>query len=350
MILANKIKNGPSTILGTGLVALDVILNGAPTTPAKLCAGGSCGNILTILSFLGWNSKPIARLSNNNATKNLFKDFEQFKVDIALMTTSDDGKTPVIIHRILKDKKGNSQHKFEFKIPGTNTWLPMYKPVLANFVDKIIYKQPKCEVFYFDRVSRSSIELAKHYSENGALIVFEPSSLKDDKQTLECLQLAHIIKFSSDRISNYSELFPVANALLEIQTLGKEGLEYRLKSSDDKKWKKVPSYKFEDIKDSAGAGDWCTAGIINEIGYNGLTSFDSSTENQIIDALKVGQALGGINCTFDGARGIMYNMECDALVELLDSVIDNKPVPSLSTDAPKVNILTIQDLEFSTLL
>ncbi len=340
-----------STILGAGLVALDVILNGAPTTPAKLCAGGSCGNVLTILSFLGWSSKPIARLSNNDATKNLFEDFKQFTVNTSLVTKSDDGKTPIIIHRILKDKDGNFQHKFEFKIPGTNIWLPMYKPVLANYVDTIVDKQPKCEVFYFDRVSRSTIELARHYSENGALIVFEPSSLKDDKQTLECLELAHIIKFSNDRINNYSDLFPSANALLEIRTLGKDGLEYRLKSSNDKHWKKIPSYKFENIKDSAGAGDWCTAGIINEIGYQGLTSFSKATEDQIENALKVGQALGGLNCMFDGARGLMYNLDSDTIIELLELIADNKPLhtyPSVST--AKVNILTIKNLEFNTLL
>lgn len=351
MIRANKLTDESSTILGAGLVALDVILNGAPTTPAKLCAGGSCGNVLTILSFLGWSSKPIARLSNNNATENLFEDFKQFTVNTSLVTKSDDGKTPIIIHRILKDKDGNSQHKFEFKIPGTNIWLPMYKPVLANYVDTIVDKQPKCEVFYFDRVSRSTIELARHYSENGALIVFEPSSLKDDKQTFECLELAHIIKFSSDRINNYSDLFPAAKALLEIQTLGKDGLQYRLKSSNDKNWKKVPSFKFENIKDSAGAGDWCTAGIINEIGYQGFKSFSNSTEDQIVNTLKVGQALGGLNCMFDGARGLMYNIDSDEMIELLESVIYNKPVqPSSSENASKANILTINNLEFSTLL
>ncbi|SDQ99221.1 fructokinase [Chryseobacterium soldanellicola] len=351
MIQANKLIGGPSTILGAGLVALDVILNGAPTTPAKLCAGGSCGNVLTILSFLGWSSKPIARLSDNGATKNLFKDFKQFTVNTSLVTKSNDGKTPIIIHRILKDKDGNSQHKFEFKIPGTNVWLPMYKPVLANYVDTIVNKQPKCEVFYFDRVSRSTIELARHYSENGALIIFEPSSLKDDKQTMECLELAHVIKFSSDRINNYSDLFPVANALLEIKTLGKDGLEYRLKSCDQKNWKKVPSYKFENIKDSAGAGDWCTAGIINEIGFQGLKSFSISTEDQIINALKVGQALGGLNCMFDGARGLMYNMDYNTVIKVLESIASNKPVSNtLPVNTPKANILTVKNLEFNTLL
>ena len=346
----NNILKKSSTILGTGLVALDVILNGSPTTPAKLCAGGSCGNVLSILSYLGWDSKPIARLSNSNATISLFNDFRKFQIDTSLITTTDDGKTPIIIHRILKDVNGNATHKFEFKIPGSNQWLPMYKPVLANDVENIIKKQPKTNVFYFDRVSRSTIELARHYSKNGALIFFEPSKLKNDKQTLECLKLAHVVKFSQDRITNYYEICPEPTALLEIETLGKEGLQYRLKSSKDYlKWNKIDSYKFNNIVDSAGAGDWCTAGIIHSIGICGLKSFKSLSEQQIIEALKIGQALGGINCNFDGARGIMYNVNVNSLLKNVEAVINNKSQVKMVINTD-INILTVKNLLFETLI
>lgn len=344
-----KISNKTSTILGTGLVALDVILNGTPTTPAKLCAGGSCGNVLSILAFLGWKSMPIARLSDNGATKKMFKDFLNCEVDTSLITTTDDGKTPIIIHRILKDKEGNPQHKFEFKIPNTNIWLPRYKPVLASYVDSLVTKQPQANVFYFDRVSRSTITLAEYYKENEALIIFEPSSLKDDKQTLECLALADIIKFSHERIDNYSEIFPEPNALLEIETLGKNGLQYRLKSSKNANWKKISPFIFDKIVDSAGAGDWCTAGIINELGYDGITSFRGATEVDIIRALKIGQALGGINCKYDGARGIMYNIDSDYLVDIVEAIINGKSeAPAQRVD--NLQILTIKDFDFDSLL
>lgn len=349
MIRIKKIPNKASTIVGTGLVALDVILNGAPTTPAKLCAGGSCGNVLSILAFLGWRSMPIARLSDNGATKKLLKDFLNCDVDTSLITTTDDGKTPIIIHRILKDKEGNPQHKFEFKIPNTNVWLPAYKPVLASYVDNLIAKQPQTNVFYFDRVSRSTIALAEYYKQNGALIVFEPSSLKDDKQTLECLALADIVKFSHERINNYSEIFPEANASLEIETLGRDGLQYRLKSDKNNHWKNVPSFMFDVIVDSAGAGDWCTAGIINELGFNGITSFRESTEEDIIRALKIGQALGGINCKYDGARGIMYNIKSNSLSDVVEALINDRP-EVIAQNADSIQILTIKDFNFDSIL
>lgn len=340
-------KNKP-VCLGTGLVALDVILNGSPSTPAKLCVGGSCGNILSILSYLGWESKPIARLSKTVATKNILKDFSNFEVSTNLISKEDDGSTPIIIHRILKDKEGKPKHRFEFRVPGTNTWLPSYKPVLSSAVESITKKQIKANVFYFDRVSRSTIDLAKFYKKNGALIIFEPSSYKDDKQFQECLRIVDIIKFSSDRITNYSDLFPKSIVPLEIETLGSEGLQYRRKGNN-KGWKKIAPFTLNTIIDTAGAGDWCTAGIINELGQNGIKSFSSATVKDIEKALTIGQALGALNCIYDGARGIMYNMEYSMLNNLISKITSNKYFSKIPVQTNS-KIVTIKNLEIETLL
>lgn len=334
--------------IGTGLVALDVILNGSPATPAKLCVGGSCGNILSILSYLGWDSKPIARLSNSVATKNILKDFKNFNVNTDLLTKTEDGSTPIIIHRILKDKNGNPKHRFEFRVPGTNIWLPNYKPVLSSAVESITNKQSDAKVFYFDRVSRASIDLAKHYKNKGALIIFEPSSYKEEKQFTECLQVADVIKFSSERIPNYTDLFPSPIAALEVETLGNEGLQYRLKA-DKKGWKKISPFKLNNVIDAAGAGDWCTSGIINELAQEGIKSFKTANRETVEQALIIGQALGAINCTFDGARGIMYNMDYNSLNDLVSKLISKKDISKISTKTA-VKIVTIKDLEFTSLL
>lgn len=349
MTKLKKIPKNKPTCLGTGLVALDVILNGNPATPAKLCVGGSCGNVISILSYLGWDSKPIARLSKNTATKNILKDFSNFNVKTDLVSKADDGSTPIIIHRILKDKNGNPKHRFEFRVPGTNDWLPGYKPVLSSAVETITKKQSKSQVFYFDRVSRSSIDLAKFYKEKGALIIFEPTSYKEDKQFSECLAVADIVKFSSDRITNYSQLFPSPIAPLEIETLGNDGLQYRLKSGTKKGWQKIAPFKLTNIIDAAGAGDWCTAGIINELGQNGVKSFYSANKDGIEKALNIGQAMGAINCTFDGARGIMYNMDYKALNELISKLVTKKDISKIST-VSSVKIATIKNFQFETLL
>jgi sugar/nucleoside kinase (ribokinase family) len=295
---------------GTGLIALDIIQYGKLQTPSKFRTGGSCGNVLTILSYLGWKTFPIARLADNNASKELIKDLLKWGVNIDLVECKNEGSTPIIIHRILMDKEGKLKHKFEFRDPLTGFWLPRYKPVLAKDVDEISIKQPMPNVYYFDRANRASIELAKFNRRNGALIVFEPSSLRDFRLFKESLEVSHIFKFSKERIKNYRELFPIQQTELEIETLGENGLMFRFsKTKKGKTWKYLESYKLDEsiIKDSAGAGDWCTAGIIAILGVNGINSFNLANTNDIKNALLYGQALGAINCCFDGARGIMYD-------------------------------------------
>ena len=57
--------SGVPVVAGTGLVALDVVINHATGSPQKVFAGGTCGNVLTILSYLGWLSYPIARMDRD---------------------------------------------------------------------------------------------------------------------------------------------------------------------------------------------------------------------------------------------------------------------------------------------
>ncbi|MEO5563051.1 MAG: PfkB family carbohydrate kinase [Chitinophagaceae bacterium] len=342
-----KITNQQVTCVGTGLVALDIILNGHPLTPPKLHAGGSCGNVLTILSFLGWKTIPIARLSKIKATKELIKDLTTWNVETKLLSTQNDGSTPVIIHRILKDKDGNPKHRFEFNVPGTNEFLPRYKPVLGKEVENIVSKQDTTKVFYLDRLSRSSVDLAKHYNEKGALIVLEPTSIKEKRLFDECMEVVHILKFSNDRIKNYSEQYPTATVAVEIETKGKEGLCYRYKN--DIAWKNIPAYKIGPVIDAAGAGDWCTSGIIHELGRSGAGGFAKKKKEDIKQALQVGQALGALNCLFDGARGAMYKLDQSTIIKLTNNILHHKELPSDISSIPAIKLLKMP-FDIKTLL
>ena len=321
--MKNKKVKTKSICIGAGLVALDVVMNGNPKIPLKLFAGGSCGNVLTILSFLNWESLPVARLKKNNASKKLLSDLNNWKVNTSLITQTPDGSTPIIIQRIKKDKNGNSIHSFQFRNPDNGEWLPSYKPVLGSAVESLTKKSPTPSVFYFDRVNRSSIDLAKFYKEKGAVIFFEPSSISDNKQFEECLNLADVIKFSDERIKNYASLYPNQRVPLEIETLGKEGLRYRFSHQlKSKKWTSLSSYKISYVVDAAGSGDWFSAGIISKIANAGSKGFKACKEETITKALKYGQALGALNCFFDGARGVMYALnkeQVNALVKKIQS-------------------------------
>jgi len=319
-----KIKNPIQNKLicsGTGLVALDVVISNDIEKPTQFYAGGSCGNVLTILSYMGWDSYPIARLSNNVASDLLVQDLNKWKVKETLLTFTEDGSTPIIIHRILKDKYGLSKHRFEFRNPEDGKYLPSYKPCLSKSVQNILEKSPEPKVFYFDRINRASIDLARAYKDKGAIIFFEPSSIKDENGFKKCLEVSDIVKFSEDRIPNYTLVFPKGQASIEIQTLGEKGLKYRRKGST--KWREVQGYSIENVIDTAGAGDWCSAGIISTF-FSFSYSLETISEHQLEKALKFGQILSAINCTFEGARGLMYNMNYDELISKVEDVMNAK--------------------------
>jgi fructokinase len=309
------------TCVGIGLVALDVLFNGKPSAPLGFYAGGSCGNVMTILSFLGWEAYPIARLRNNEAGNILLRDLEHFGVNNSLISSENDGSTPIIIHRILKDREGKPKHRFEFRDPETGSYLPSYKPVLSACVDSIFQTQPKSNVFYLDRVNRASIEMAKKCKSQNALIFFEPSSYKDDKNHNECLSYADVVKFSSERISNYQEKFPVCTRELEVMTMGSEGLVYRL--HNQKTWTHIEAYTISSVVDAAGSGDWCTAGLIHGL-FNRSKGTVEITDKVVEDALEFGQALAALNCCFMGARGAMYALEKEVLLEAATGMLSIK--------------------------
>jgi fructokinase len=304
-----SIVNQPisNTILGTGLIALDAVLNGKPDMQPQYFAGGSCGNVLTILSYMGWDVYPIARLSNNIAGRILLDDFIRWNVKKEFVSTESDGSTPIIIHRILKDKNGTARHRFEFRDPVNGSYLPSYKAVLAATIKNLEPSLPKATLFYFDRVNRASIDLAKKVKQEGGLVFFEPSNMKEEKLFLQALEYTDIIKYSHERLPEYNRKFKTPKVQVEIETRGEDGLVFRTMTSPS--WKEEKSFYIKKIADSAGAGDWCTSGIIHHLFYNQAKQNSKKfVISRLRESLKFGQALGALNCLFYGARGMMYHL------------------------------------------
>ena len=49
-------------IVGAGLISLDVLIWEGNRIPVSFYVGGTCGNVMMILSHMGWDAYPIARL------------------------------------------------------------------------------------------------------------------------------------------------------------------------------------------------------------------------------------------------------------------------------------------------
>lgn len=286
--------------IGTGLIALDIVINQLEKYFPR--AGGSCGNVLIILSYLGWKTFPVARLYNNSVTARIVKDMKKWNVDTKLVATDNKGSTPVIIEK-LKIKNGEPRHHFELVCPACGSMLPRFRPILRNNLSNIENNIPNAKIFYFDRVSSGILQLAKICKDQGSLIFFEPSGIHEEKLFCECLKIVDILKYSEERLGDIKALTHKYRIPLEIETLGSDGLQYWFKS----KWRVLPAYPVEILKDSAGSGDWCSAGIIYMMGKYGY-NLDKISEQKMEQSLNFGQALAAFNCYYVGPRGCMYKV------------------------------------------
>jgi fructokinase len=300
-------------VIGTGLVALDVVIPNGLATDPYLCAGGTCGNVLTALAFLGWRSYPVARLSTDGASKQVSADLRQWSVKLDFVTFGDDGSTPVIIQRIRNKKNGEPTHSFSRKCPCCGAFLPWYKPVRVVDVADLGPRLPKPQVFFFDRTSTGALSLAKQARDQGGLVFFEPSASSEPRLLEAALNVAHIVKVSSERIAGNEAVLTSTQPKIVIETQGNAGLRFRHTDSEAErskaKWHKMPPIPVESLRDTAGAGDWCTAGIIYMLGATGSKGIDELTLAEVRKAVEVGQAMASWACRFDGPRGGMYR--CD---------------------------------------
>lgn len=284
---------------GAGLISLDVLIWEGQTIPVSYYVGGTCGNVMMILSYMGWEAYPIARLDGTKDAKRVLDDMKKHNVHTDFVSTQD-GKTPVIVQRNFINKDGIPTHKFESRNNMGRFYLDFKSLTLkqANEVIESIDFVPK--VFFFDRVSPAIQRLAEVFKEKGSVIFFEPSSRGGDvKRFNQCVEVADIIKFSDQRIKDI-EQFEVYKEKLFIQTQGAKGLSYRLNSG----WKHLEPMANDKVVDTAGAGDWTAAAFINEL-FNSRKGLSGIKAADIEKALNEAQKVGAQSCSYEGARGMM---------------------------------------------
>jgi fructokinase len=133
-----------------------------------------------------------------------------------------------------------------------------------------------------------------------------------------------VVKFSHERLQDLPrECESIGGPRLVIETLGRDGLRYRssLPGSTTEGWRRSWALTAEEVKDTAGAGDWCTAGIIHTLLVGGAPALAGATATQLRQAIRYGQALAAWTCGFEGARGGMYCVERSAFESLVERIL-----------------------------
>lgn len=295
-------KHGTNNIIvGAGLISLDVLIWDGKKVPISYYVGGTCGNVMMILSHMGWNAYPIARLDDTKDGMRVLEDMKRHHVNTDFISTQD-GKTPVIVQRNFINKDGIPTHKFESRNNIGRFYLDFKSLTLkqANEVIERIDFVPK--LFFFDRVSPAILKLATTFREKGTVIFFEPSSRGGNVNMFnKCVEVADIVKFSEQRIKNI-EQFKAFKGKLFIQTQGVKGLSYRLNSD----WKHLAPFVNEKVVDTAGAGDWTAAALINNLFRDKVVfRICDLLESDLESALEKAQEVGAESCSYEGARGMM---------------------------------------------
>jgi len=299
-----NMKTLPHRIVGTGLFALDVIVRSDGLT-AQPTLGGTAGNVLWILGALGWKATPVGTLGDDTAAQTIHGEFERVGADMRFMLRSTDQSTPVIFQHQLETTGGTSgpTHRFTFTCPACGSRRRPQWDDDSSFAD-VQSNLPPASVFFLDRPTRLGVALAEHYARNDAIVVFEPSAIGDDAGLFaRAVRCARIVKYADDRIADLAH-FDLQPETVEIQTRGADGLRFRAPSLDSR-WIGLGAYELPYVHDTAGAGDWCTAGLIFDLFSQPVVPQRLVDYNALAQALAFGQALSTLNCMAEGARGLL---------------------------------------------
>ena len=325
-------------VFGAGLFALDLVISADTEIPVRAWAGGTCGNVLTILSYLGWETYPIARMNWDVASQRVKADMKKWGVKLDLASCIPSAHTPIIIQEIRRQKDGMPTHRFIWSCPHCGERLPGFKPVTIEAVEEIAPRLKGAAVFFMDRLSRSSLMMAEKAAEEGAVVFFEPSGKGDPKLFAEAMKIAHVVKYADQRFPELrGAMENGSNVLLEVQTLGSKGLQYRHKLGRGvSNWRQLSAVDAPMLIDTCGAGDWCTAGLIAHSAAGGLGGLRKGGAVGIQSALSHGQAMAAWNCGFEGARGGMYAVDRNVFQTQVSALLAGKPEPVKLTPIRKI--------------
>jgi len=311
--------------LGAGLVALDVIIPDAHKPDRWLLhAGGSCGNVTTILSYMGWDAAPIARLDSSAETRTLKGDLETWQVDMKWVEEDPTGSTPIILQVDHNPGTAAARHKFHWRCLDCSGWYPRFKPFKKTVVPRVEAEETNPAVYYFDRAFPASIALAKSMRDRGAVIVFEPNGVRDEAQFHAALEVADVVKYSHERMAPQSDLLTELGAWLQVETMGRDGLRFL---HNENGWEKLEALSAPYVVDTAGAGDWCTAVLVDRCFRRGRKALPSLSSSKIRTALREGQAYAALNCAYAGARGMMYGLTKEQLSQYTKALLEGKAEP-----------------------
>lgn len=280
---------GHRTVMASGYLALDAVLYNQRAT---LRVGGTAGNVAANLAFFGWHASVAGRIGSDPLGLALHHGLSDARVSTDNLEVSESASTPVVFHHVLPEGP-----KYTFRCPGCGRKLGRHSPPKEETVEALRGASGRPDVFFFDRVSKGTLELASIARERGSLVVFEPSTLGVAHLFETAVRISHIVKYSRERAPAVEGALPRRPiGQIRIVTNGADGLAV----STRKGWRSVPSYH-ANVLDEAGAGDWTTSALLFAL----PSVVPDEIDGEIVwETASFAQAVAAMSCSFVGARGM----------------------------------------------
>lgn len=312
-----------SRVSGAGFVTLDVML-GSGSQLAYTGIGGSTGNVLSILAFLGWESLPLVNLGRDHVGAAIHREFTRLGANMRHVRL-DRGLTSPLLYQFAGEPSETPRYSFACPVCGQTR--RFHENLVDSGGDEFTRCAAESNVFFFDRVTVGTLRMAQAARAGGAFVFFEPSSISADRGLFDAaLSSAHVVKYSVDRIGKPFDHY-LSSGFVEIQTLGARGLRFR-KHSLAPDWVDLPALRTGSVADTSGAGDWCTAGFLHALfGRREATELRDLGYNDIYRSLRLGQSIAALSVGHVGARGMMRAWQPSDALEMAQRVLDGVNAP-----------------------
>ena len=322
-------------LVGTGLLALDLIVQHDPDGQRlSASGGGTCGNVLAILAQLGWEASWLGAMAPSAPARMVLDEMHHGGVQTH--TSPDAVSTPIFAHHIRTSADGRASHWFSDACPVCARRLPRFERPSDTWLRSQSHHVRAADVFFADRLSAGALDLAQLAHERGALVVYEPSSASDAPWVADMIEIADVVKFSSDRASTLRGRSPPNERALWVETRGGDGLRWSLGRVGAHQ-AVTPAVRNPQAIDACGAGDWFTSALLFGLARAQKKPADLSFA-QLAALMQQASGVAAWSCGFLGARGGLYDAPVKSIFDQLQfSPAPSNPCATLLRPVPRVD-------------
>ena len=268
----------------------------------KECVGNTCGNVATILPYLGVQTFPIAHFDESEQGWKLTSDLEHYGADTRFVQNSSKGGTTLFECVHMRDKNTGEWIKRSRQFsPGSH--FPKRKNLRGRdeapeFLAKLDFTP---NVYFFDSPECGFRVLAEGLRQRGTLVYFEPEGKDEESKLMDAIRKSDVIKFSDERFSNVDFCKEVTDKLF-IQTMGSKGIRFSLCGSE---WQTVAPVPNDNVVDTEGAGDWTTSQFIACLCQKDILSISKMTEQNIRECLEKASETASRSVSYLSSKGMI---------------------------------------------